>query len=254
MGYKELINELALENSIMAIKRVNKDEYKLKDLPGCIFKWIDRILGGETYVFAEGSLSCGGFSHNTGLRDDPPIIPGGFGKFLSEGSTAQWTPPGERLKCDPETAYAFYDSLPKDVMGGYDALKFSPYQEGCDADVVVCFVNSEQLSVLMNLHGYDRGSYCNVIGTMASGCASMVRIPLAQLKEEESKAVITCTDLAMRKYHDENRIAIAFTGPDFEKMCTFTETCFFHSPVFAPTRKRLHKDMPDKPRFSRIAE
>ena len=150
MSYGELIREIKLEGRLLAITRVHRDEEQLTDTFGCIYKVLKRVLAGETFVFAKDTCSCSGFDHNTGLRDDMPNTPGGFGIFLSQGSDQQWTPPGEKFKCDPQTAEDMFRCLPKEVMGDYDALKFEPYREGMKADVVVAFCNPDQLSALMS--------------------------------------------------------------------------------------------------------
>ncbi len=242
MSYGELIREIKLDGKLLAITRVRKEDGELTDAFGCIYKRLDRVLGGETYTFAKGNCSCSGFDHNTGLRDDMPNTPGGFGIFLAQGSDQQWTPPGEKFKCDPETAEAMWECLPKDVMGGFDALRFEPYREGLKPDIVVAFCNPDQLSALIVLHGYDKPEYDRVIATTVSGCASMVRIPLSELGREKPRAVITGTDLAARKFVAEGEVAFAVTGPEFEKMLAVTEECFFHSPVWKPVRNRLRRD------------
>ncbi|MBQ6401723.1 MAG: DUF169 domain-containing protein [Firmicutes bacterium] len=242
MSYGELIREIKLEGRLLAITRVHRDEEQLTDTFGCIYKVLKRVLAGETFVFAKDTCSCSGFDHNTGLRDDMPNTPGGFGIFLSQGSDQQWTPPGEKFKCDPQTAEDMFRCLPKEVMGDYDALKFEPYREGMKADVVVAFCNPDQLSALIVLHGYDKPEYDRVIATTVSGCASMVRIPLDELRREKPRAVITGTDLAARKYVGEGELAFAVTGPEFDKMLAVTEECFFHSPVWKPVRNRLRAE------------
>lgn len=242
MSYGELIREIKLEGRLLAITRVHRDEEQLTDTFGCVYKVLKRVLAGETFVFAKDTCSCSGFDHNTGLRDDMPNTPGGFGIFLSQGSDQQWTPPGEKFKCDPQTAEDMFRCLPKEVMGDYDALKFEPYREGMKADVVVAFCNPDQLSALIVLHGYDKPEYDRVIATTVSGCASMVRIPLDELRREKPRAVITGTDLAARKYVGEGELAFAVTGPEFDKMLAVTEECFFHSPVWKPVRNRLRAE------------
>ena len=242
MSYSEFVKELKLDGKLLAITRVNSDDVELTDTFGCIYRTIPKILEGETFAFKKESCSCSGFDHNTGLRDDMPNTPGGFGIFLSQGSDQQWTPPGEKFKCDPQTAEAMFHCLPKGVMDGFDALKFEAYKEGQEADVVVAFCNPDQLSALIVLHGYDKAEYDRVIATTASGCASMVRIPLNELKSDKPRAVITATDLAARKFVNEGEVAFAVTGPEFEKMLSVTEECFFHSPVWKPVRNRLRRD------------
>ena len=242
MSYGELIQELKLQNKVVAVTRVSKAQNPPQHTFGCIYKIMQRVRAGETIVTAKGFCGCKGFENNSGLVDKTPFIPGGFGLFLSKGSDQQWTPDGERFKCDPDMAYAMYDCLPKDVMGGFDALKIELYQEGMPCDVVTCFCNPDQLSALIVLHGYDKPEYDRVIATTVSGCASMIRLPLNEMKSDKPRAVITGTDLAQRKFMDENDLAISFTRPEFEKMLSYTEECFFHSPVWKPVRNRLRKD------------
>lgn len=242
MSYSELIKEVKLEGKLLAITRVRSEESELTDTFGCVYKIIGKALAGETYTFAKGTCSCSGFDHNTGLRDDMPNTPGGFGIFLAQGSDQRWTPPGEKFKCDPETAEAMFEELPKDVMGGFDALRFEPYREGLRPDIVVAFCNPDQLSAIIVLYGYDKAEYDRVIANTASGCASMVRIPLDELRRDKPRAVITATDLAARKFVPEGELAIAIPGPEFEKMLAVTEECFFHSPVWKPVRNRLRAD------------
>ena len=97
MSYSELVKELKLENRLMAVTRVHAKDEKVNDIFGCVYKRFERVLNGETLVLKEGSCSCGGFDHNSGLNDEKPKIPGGFGVFLSYGSDQQWTPPGEKF-------------------------------------------------------------------------------------------------------------------------------------------------------------
>ena len=242
MSYGEFIKEMKLQGKLLAVTRVRSEDEQLTDTFGCIYRTLPKVLAGETYTFKLETCSCSGFDHNTGLRDDMPNTPGGFGIFLSQGSDQQWTPPGEKFKCDPETAEAMFECLPKDVMGGFDALKFEPYREGLRPDIVVAFCNPDQLSAMIELHGYDKAEYDRVIATTVSGCASMVRIPLDELKRDKPRAVITGTDLAARKFVKEDELAFAVTGPEFDKMLAVTEECFFHSPVWKPVRNRLRRE------------
>ncbi len=242
MSYGEFIKEMKLQGKLLAVTRVRSEDEQLTDTFGCIYRTLPKVLAGETYTFKLETCSCSGFDHNTGLRDDMPNTPGGFGIFLSQGSDQRWTPPGEKFKCDPETAEAMFECLPKDVMGGFDALKFEPYREGLRPDIVVAFCNPDQLSAMIELHGYDKAEYDRVIATTVSGCASMVRIPLDELKRDKPRAVITGTDLAARKFVKEDELAFAVTGPEFDKMLAVTEECFFHSPVWKPVRNRLRSE------------
>ncbi len=253
MSYREFIEELKLDGQVMASTRVDAKDYKCDDMFGCVYKIFPKVLAGRTFVLKKGSSSCNGFDHNSGLDDSKPCIPGGFGVFLSHGSDQQWTPPGEKFKCDPATGEALFDSLPKDVMDGHDAIKFEPYVEGMKADVVTVFCNADQLGCLFNLHGYKRGNYDSIIATTASGCASMLRVAFAEIGKENSRCIITATDLAQRHLVDADKIAVSFTGEDFEYMMSITDECFFHAKVFEKTRARIHGESAKKPTFTGIA-
>lgn len=253
MSYSELLKELSLDGKVMAITRVKKEDYRINNLGGCIYKAYKRVLGGETLVVAEGASSCKGFDHNSGLNDDMPFIPGGFGIFLAQGSDHPWTPPGEKFKCCPETAVTMWQSMPKDVMDGFDAIKLEPYAEGIECDVVTVFCNAEQLSGMIALYGYSRTDYAPVISTNLSGCASMMRIPFYEMKQEEPKAVITGNDIAARHAMNEDELAISIPAGEFEKILDITGECFFHSPVFKKSKERLQKEAGTEVKFSTIA-
>ena len=252
MGYSEFVEELQLDGCVMASTRVNASEEKCDDLFGCVYKVFPQVLAGRTMVLKMGSCSCGGFDHNSGILDSRPNISGGFGVFLSHGSDQMWTPKGEKFKCDPPTGEAMFDSLPKGVMDGHDAIKFEPYREGMKADVVTVFCTPDQLSALFNLHGYNRGYYDHIIATTASGCASMLRVPFSEIGKENARAVITATDLAQRKFMAEDKLAISFTGADFEYMMSVTGECFFHAEVFKKVRERIHQGEEKEQKYTPI--
>lgn len=248
MSFAEFEKEVKLQNKVMAVTRVYLKDEEPKHTFGCIYRLWDRVLEkGETIVTGLGYCGCKGFEANAGFKDRTPQIPGGFGLFLTKGSTQQWTPDGERFKCSEECAYGLWEGLPKNVMddgkgGTFDGIKFEPYREGLECDVVVCFCNPDQLSAVIVLHGYDKPEFDRVIATTAAGCASMTRIPFGELRREKPRAVITGSDLAQRKFRDENEISIAIPAGDFAYMMSVTEECFFHAPVWKPIRNRLRKD------------
>ncbi len=242
MSFSELVTEVKLQNKVLAITRVHQKDEEPQHTFGCIFKILPRVLAGETIVTTAIHCGCKGFKCNSGLLDTPPFVQGGYGLFLSKGSTSAWSPDGERFKCDPDMAYAMFDHLPKDVMGGYDAFKIEPYYEGIECDIAVVFCNPDQFSAMTVLYYYDKPEYDRILAPGGAGCASMFRIPLAELKSDKPRAIITGTDLAQRKTMDEFDLAISFTGPEFKKMLSYTGECFFHAPVWKSVRNRIRKD------------
>lgn len=161
--------------------------------------------------------------------------------FLSKGSDQMWTPPGERFKCDPQTAEAMFDSLPKNVMDGFDAIKFEDYREGMKPDIVVILADADQLSALIVLHGYHRGEYDSAVATTASGCASMLRIPFAEMKKDRPKAVITATDIAQRHFVDETCLPCLFRAATLRGCFRLPRNVIFIL-QYSKMRARIHKD------------
>ena len=85
MSFAEFEKEVNLQGKVMAITRVYLKDEEPNHSFGCIYRMFDRILAGETLVTGLGYCGCKGFESNSGLKDELPCIPGGFGKFLTVG-------------------------------------------------------------------------------------------------------------------------------------------------------------------------
>ena len=75
MSYSEFVNELKLENRVIAVTRVNSSDEKTDDIFGCVYKALKKVMEGKSLVLKKDSCSCGGFAHNSGLDDEMPAIP-----------------------------------------------------------------------------------------------------------------------------------------------------------------------------------
>ncbi len=239
MGFSTLVRELNLSAKIIAVTRVTCGDGQETRVPQhCVFQALGRVLEGETLVLTRGSCGCRGFDSNAGFVDERPSIPGGYGLFLSYGAGEGFRP-GERLKCGPQVAERYADALPKQVMGDFNAIQVAPYQEGMKPDVVVSFVTPDQLSAMVFLHDFRRSDYDNTIVAATSGCASLFRVPLAELGKERPKAVIGNLDIAARPYLDERLLSFSVTGETFLTMLEDTGACFFHAPFWRRIRPRI---------------
>ena len=69
----------------------------------------------------------------------------------------------------------------------------------------------------------------------------MLRIPFAEMKKDQPRAVITGTDLAQRHLIDENLVALSIAGWAFDQILDITQECYFHSPVFKNIRLPIHQ-------------
>lgn len=240
MSYREFLQETNLEGRVLAITRVLAGDRGAAQVPHCVYRAVAQVLAGASCLLTADSCGCGGFAANAGLAEGEPPIPGGFGAFLSQGAGEGYLP-GARLKCSPEIASAQFDRLPKDVMDGKDALLLEPFREDLTPDLVTCFATPDQLSALLFLHGFCRSDYDSLLATTASGCASLFRIPLGQLKQAHPRAVLGNLDMAERFLLDKNLLAFTVAGADFSAMLAHTEDCFFHTPMWQPLRRRIHQ-------------
>ena len=251
----KLVEMLHLELEPVGIFLGNADaECDTLAQPGkrnCVVPFLLSAARGKVVGIDEEGCTCPGGTVGCCFGDGFTRKNPNIHKMLSQGlgDTAPPQAPihlkeGERFFCDEETALKWRNSVPFSDAG-YPRVVFAPqsrWSEIGEPDLVLVFANPDQLSALIVLHGYDKAEYDRVIATTASGCASMVRIPLNELKSDKPRAVITATDLAARKFVNEGEVAFAVTGPEFEKMLSVTEECFFHSPVWKPVRNRLRRD------------
>lgn len=241
MSFSELTSELQLQDKVLAATLVHgapTDEVKLS--PHCIFQALPRVLAGETLMLRLGCCGCKGFDSNAGFTDAMPSIPGGYGFFLSYGAGEGFRP-GERLKCGPMVSENYYEALPKDVMDGFDSIQLEPYREGMEPDLVISFVTPDQLSALAFLHDFRSTDYDRIITPTTAGCASLFRIPLAERKRSNSRAVLGNIDITTRPYLAKDLLTYAVTGKVFRTMLEDTEACFFHSPIWSRLRNRIHQ-------------
>lgn len=241
MSYHEFLTELKLEQHIIAATRVNVPEDQLSSIPGCMFKCLEKVFEGESFILGATSSKCPGFKVNAGFVDGLPQTPGGFGNFLSYGA-GKGFPAGERLKCNPAISEEFILGLPSGVMENYNAIQLEPYQESLDPDLVICFASPDQLSALTILHGFERSSYDTAVTGCMAGCASLFKVPLGESKKENSRAVLGNMDLAERHLLDKNLISFTVSGKDFKQMLANTEQCFFHAPMWKTVRNRIHSE------------
>ena len=110
---------------------------------------------------------------------------------------------GEGYVKSPDLAKRFVDSLPMiDIPKQY--VVFKPLDE-VDAEretpVVVIFVaNADQVSALVSLSNYGRGTLDNVVVRSGAGCQSIGILAYKEAELEQPHAVIGLTDTAARAY------------------------------------------------------
>ena len=237
MSVEYLLKELKLEGKALSIILTNDEAVSERPRDAhCILSLLKRAMSGETLCFDGKKMSCPGAMRGMGFYDGIPQIKGGFGNFISNGTGKG---DGEKVKITPETGEEMMRLQPMDVLRGFRYIVVKPYEKGDDAAAVTFIATPDQLAGLIQLFYYRTGEYDNVIAPLCSGCASIFRIPLGELKREKPRAVIGNVDTLARVHFDKDTFFFTVPMKAFMEMLKDAETCFFTTFNWKGVKERL---------------
>jgi uncharacterized protein (DUF169 family) len=193
---------------------------------GCVMAMFAQAATGKTAVFDRQTFGCIGGGVGLGFGNQYVNWRGGiecFYGFLSNGNAERENSSeiaqqiaqtgrkvaverflhGEGLVKSPELAKVFVDSMPMvDIPDRYVVFKpLSSVNELKEQPRVVIFpVNADQLSALVSLANYDRGTLDAVIIQPVAGCQSIGILVYKEAVSTRPRAVIGLTDIAARTY------------------------------------------------------
>jgi uncharacterized protein (DUF169 family) len=241
MKIAEFEKSFKLEGKVVGIKRMVDAEptrgvFKTRCTVSCLL----HVLEGNEVVLTEKNSPCKGGLVGLGMQDGLPQTPGGFGYFISCGR-GEGFPEGERLKSNIETGERMILAQPQNVMEGYNSIWIKPYEDGDEPDTVTLFCNPDQLSAMTFLFNYSKaeGKYDTVIAPAVSGCASLFRIPFAEAKMEEPRAVIGFTDINARPDFDADMMTFTVSRNDFERMLREADESFVNTKLWERICSRI---------------
>ncbi|MDR3343567.1 MAG: hypothetical protein LBT14_12450 [Treponema sp.] len=130
-----------------------------------------------------------------------------------------------------------HEDLARDVRAPFDAIEFKPYQAGDLPDLVTALVDADRLAILTQR--YRTAAWDEVILPMSSGCASIARIPLGELRSAALRAVIGNCDRMPRQFFDPSTFFFTTPGVRFAEMLTDADRSFLGAPMFSGVKKRL---------------
>ena len=236
---KDLENELNLKYKTIGVRLANAcDDDCKQDFKHCVLEALNLVTHGEKIVIHIDNLKCNGAKTGCGFVDGVPNIVGGFGNFISNGA-GEGFPSGERLKASPRIAEAMITSQHQNVLDGNEYLILKPYEEDDEADIVIFFVNADQLSALTFLFNYEKGGFDTIIAPAVSGCASVFRIPVGESKFLAPRAVIGNLDIFSRPHFDADVVSFAVSHSDYLNMLKNADECFFRTNAWAKIKSRL---------------
>lgn len=193
---------------------------------GCVMFMFANAARGKTAVFDRETYGCWGGGVGLGFGNTYERFPGGvdcFTRFLSSGNK-DWEKgcevgkameehagkafteeflEGERYVRNPGLVERWLDTLPiTDVAATYVVFKpLATIDPGSERpETVVFLANADQLSALVILANYGRGSMDGVLIPWAAGCQTIGILPYREAGHEPPRAVVGLTDISARKY------------------------------------------------------
>lgn len=240
-----LVKKLNLQYEPVAILLSNeKPEGALQGKEGqwsCIIPLFLAAAKGKTAVFERKTTCCLGGKKGLGFGQFPNY-PGGIEYFLSTGKSGVFE--GEGYKKTPELGKEFVEYLPlTDVP--YEYVIFKPLAQ-VDTDkekpeVIVFYVNNDQLSALAVLANYYRPGNENVVMPFSSGCQSIFLLPYGEGQKENPRAVVGLTDITVRPMVDPAMLSFSMPYTMFLEMEENITGSFLEKPLWHRVAERIKK-------------
>jgi hypothetical protein len=193
----------------------------------CCFASYRSWLDGKTLLiergdgdFGDPQHGCPGAQASFGFAAEyPPYM----AHFLTDGAGA---PMGEGLKATPEIAQEYLDRSKPPVVEG-DAIFIGPLRVDQWEHVrsVIFFADPDRLSALMTLAAYWSSDPDFISAPFSSGCGLLLRELESQRRE---RAVLGCTDIAMRKHLPPNILCLTVSPAHFGRMVDFPDDAFLN--------------------------
>lgn len=240
---RSLATSLALRHDPVAvILSTEKPTEALQGKEGvwsCVIPLFLAALKGKTAVFERKTTSCNGAKSGLGFGQFPNY-PDGIEYFLSCGKPGLFE--GEGYKKTPARGKEFVESLPiADIP--YPYVIFKPLSQVDFAtetpQLILLYVNADQLSALTVLANYDRPGIENVVMPFASGCQSLFLLPYAESQNEFPRAVVGLTDITVRPMVDPAMLSFAVPYSMFREMERNIQDSFLEKKVWQRVQTRL---------------
>jgi hypothetical protein len=227
-----LMQALRLETPIVALYDAapGKGFEPLVEAQGraCCFAYYGRWSAGTTVIvrraddtFESPHHGCPGMQRALGLSSSyPPWM----ANFLTDG--ANGAPMGEGLKATPALAQEFIDGAAAPSPRG-DTMLMGPLRLACWGDVrtVTLFADPDRLSALLTLAAYWSGPNDHTRAPFSSGCGLMWR---ELINQGEDRAILGCTDIAMRRHLPPEILSLTVSPARFERMLTYPDSAFLN--------------------------
>lgn len=226
-----LMERLRLDTPLIAIydSAPGREFEPLVEAKGgnCCFVYWPRWMSGETVVFRKGKddfanpkAGCPGAHRAFGIEKGyPPFM----SNFLTDGKGA---PMGEGLMASADLAQEFLNrAKPVEISGETVLIGPLKIRQWSSVKSVTFLVDADRLAAVMRLVGFWTSDPDQIAAPFSSGCGLMWR----ELEnQDKDRAIIGCTDFAMRKYIPPEILCLTVSPTRFEQMLEFPDDCFLY--------------------------
>lgn len=238
---RELLNISCIETKLIGFYDVNDirpfDPFTESDR--CFFACYEDWQKGYSTIISTGNASCQGGGYWIG-GVTPKWAEKPDGKLSSIKNFAHKLNSREGFKSSDELMCKFFDNLDPYIIKNKYAV-IAPFKQAQYEylKTITFYVTPDQLSLLILGAEYNNASLKDnpVITTFGSGCGQMAAV-LDNLGNQEPKAVIGATDIAMRQHLPPELLAFTVNKPMFKQLCELDQKSFLGKPFW----ERLRKD------------
>ena len=238
MEFERFADELCISGSVLSIKRIGETQAYCPGNENCAFLALNYAFRGETIRLSADSIRCFGGKGGFGLVDSKMEVPGGYGHFVSYGA-GEGAPPGMRLKASPELAEQGELVSPRDVMDGMTMIEIKPFEESDAPDLVTVLSTPDQLAALNLLFHFRKVENDATFFPAGSGCSSVFRLPFAELRSDNPRAVIGNADVSSRPGFPPDTLFFTVPGEVFKEMLRDADESFLTAAAWKRLRERI---------------
>jgi uncharacterized protein (DUF169 family) len=221
--------------------------FKEGSMGGCVAAMlVTASKKGRMAFFDRGSFGCPGGGTGLGFGDrygrfpiDCLLSKGNEEMAAQMGRGGSTMAEGERFYKSPELARKWVDSLPMtDVPTEY--VVFKPWEqvtEKDDPELIVFFANADQLSALVVMADYNRGTNQSVTAPFGAACQSIL-FGYAEVKKEHPRGVIGFFDISRRSVVDRETLTFTVPFRMFKEMEAGVEGSFLEMHAWRKLQER----------------
>ena len=220
----KLVDALRLETSPVAVILTDdRPEGALQFKEGrwgCVGSTLVAVAKGRTAVFDRQTFGCPGGGVGLGFGDQyrqcgfaiDTLLSNGDAQIAAKMQRSGKMGEGERFFKSAELVRAWWEALPiTDVPTEFVVLKpFEQLTADDKPELLVFLVNADQLSALVVMSDYSRGSGESAIVRFGGACQSIL-FGYAEAQRDQPRGIVGFFDIAQRSH--VSRETLSFTAP-----------------------------------------